>query len=161
MIFRKQAFLATALVGCAISLQALSGPAQHRPTPTSKAKAGAAKAVADPEMAASMKRGQVVYKNVCITCHQADGGGVPNMNPPLIKTEYVLGDKARLSHIVLAGLSEPIEINGDDYKQHMPAQNYLTDQQIADVLTFVRNSFGNKASAVKVAEVQAVRATLK
>jgi mono/diheme cytochrome c family protein len=166
MIFRKQAFLATALVGCAISLQALSVPAQHRPTPTSKAKAGAAKAgaakaVADPEMAASMKRGQVVYKNVCITCHQADGGGVPNMNPPLIKTEYVLGDKARLSHIVLAGLSEPIEINGDDYKQHMPAQNYLTDQQIADVLTFVRNSFGNKASAVKVAEVQAVRATLK
>jgi mono/diheme cytochrome c family protein len=164
MIFRKQAFLATALVGCALSLQALSVPAQHRPTghgPSAKAKAGAAKAAADPEMAASMKRGQVVYKNVCITCHQADGGGVPNMNPPLIKTEYVLGDKARLSHIVLAGLSEPIEINGDDYKQHMPAQNYLTDQQIADVLTFVRNSFGNKASAVKVAEVQAVRATLK
>jgi mono/diheme cytochrome c family protein len=161
MIFRKQAFLATALVGCALSLQALSVPAQHRPTPSAKAKAGAAKSAADPELAASMKRGQVVYKNVCITCHQADGGGVPNMNPPLIKTEYVLGDKARLSHIVLAGLAEPIEINGDDYKQHMPAQNYLTDQQIADVLTFVRNSFGNKASAVKVAEVQAVRATLK
>ena len=161
MIFRKQAFLATALVGCALSLQALSVPAQHRPTPSAKAKAGAAKTAADPEMAASIKRGQVVYKNVCITCHQADGGGVPNMNPPLIKTEYVLGDKARLAHIVLAGLAEPIEINGDDYKQHMPAQNYLTDQQIADVLTFVRNSFGNKASAVKVAEVQAVRATLK
>jgi mono/diheme cytochrome c family protein len=159
MIFRKQAFLSTALVGCALSLQALSVPAQHRPTPSAKAKAGAAKggaakSAADPEMAASMKRGQLVYKNVCITCHQADGGGVPN-------TEYVLGDKTRLAHIVLAGLAEPIEINGDDYKQHMPAQNYLTDQQIADVLTFVRNSFGNKASAVKVAEVQAVRATLK
>jgi mono/diheme cytochrome c family protein len=145
MIFNKQAFLATALVGCALSLQALSVPAQHRPTPSAKAKAGAAKPAANPELAASMKRGQVVYKNVCITCHQADGGGVPNMNPPLIKTEYVLGDKTRLAHIVLAGLAEPIEVNGDDYKQHMPAQNYLTDQQIADVLTFV----------------QAVRATLK
>jgi mono/diheme cytochrome c family protein len=103
----------------------------------------------------------VVYKNVCITCHQADGGGLPPINPPLIKTTYVLGDKARLAHIVLAGLAEPLEIDGEDYKQHMPAQNYLTDQQVADVLTYVRNNFGNKASAVQVAEVKAVRATLK
>jgi mono/diheme cytochrome c family protein len=148
----KQAFLALALAGGALSLQA-----QHRPAPKAKAKPAAK---ADPAMAASLTRGAVVYKNVCITCHQADGGGVPNMNPPLIKTTYVLGDKARLAHIVLAGLAEPIEINGDDYKQHMPAQAYLTDQQVADVLTYVRNSFGNKASAVQVAEVKAVRATL-
>ncbi|MEJ7666236.1 MAG: cytochrome c [Hymenobacter sp.] len=108
-------------------------------------------------LTATLARGQKVYKNVCITCHMADGGGVPNMNPPLIKTEYVLGDKARLSHIVLAGLAEPIEIDGNEYKQHMPAQAYLTDQEIADVLTYVRNSFGNKASMVRVAEVKAVR----
>ncbi len=142
----KQALLALALAGGALSLQA-----QHRP---------AAKPKAGTDLATSLTRGAVVYKNVCITCHQADGGGVPNMNPPLIKTEYVLGDKTRLVHIVLAGLAEPIEINGDDYKQHMPAQGYLTDQQVADVLTYVRNNFGNKASAVQVAEVQAVRATL-
>jgi mono/diheme cytochrome c family protein len=142
----KYLALALALAGGALTLQA-----QHRPAP----KKAAAKA--DPALAAAMTRGAVVYKNVCITCHQADGGGVPNMNPPLIKTEYVLGDKTRLAHIVLAGLAEPIEINGDDYKQHMPAQNYLTDQQVADVLTYVRNSFGNKASAVQVAEVKAVR----
>jgi len=146
----KQIFLALALAGGVLSLQA-----QHRPAAKAKPKAGA-----DPALAASLTRGAVVYKNVCITCHQADGGGVPNMNPPLIKTTYVLGDKARLAHIVLAGLAEPIEIDGDDYKQHMPAQAYLTDQQVADVLTFVRNSFGNKASAVQVAEVKAVRATL-
>ena len=145
----RQFFLALVLAGGTLSLQA-----QHRPTPAAKAKATPK---ADPAMAASLTRGAVVYKNVCITCHQADGGGVPNMNPPLIKTEYVLGDKTRLAHIVLAGLAEPIEINGDDYKQHMPAQNYLTDQQIADVLTYVRNNFGNKASAVQVAEVKAVR----
>ena len=128
--------------------RAATARAQPHPTPASP-------------LAASMARGQRVYKNVCLTCHQADGGGVPNMNPPLIKTTYVLGDKARLAHIVLAGLAEPIEIDGDDYKQHMPAQAYLTDQQVADVLTYVRNNFGNKASAVQVAEVKAVRATLK
>ena len=155
MISLKQALLASALVGCGLSLQA-----QHRPTPAAKAKAKP-KASADPALTASLTRGAVVYKNVCITCHQADGGGGPNMNPPLIKTTYVLGDKARLAHIVLAGLAEPIEIDGDDYKQHMPAQGYLTDQQVADVLTYVRNNFGNKASAVQVAEVKAVRATLK
>ncbi len=148
----KQALLTFALVGSALSLHA-----QHRPTPPAKAKATTK---ADPAMAAAITRGAVVYKNVCITCHMADGGGVPNMNPPLIKTEYVLGDKARLAHIVLAGLAEPLEIDGNDYKQHMPAQNYLTDQQVADVLTYVRNKFGNKASAVQVAEVKAVRAKL-
>jgi mono/diheme cytochrome c family protein len=147
----KQAFLALALAGGVLSLQA-----QHRPAAKAKPTAKA-----DPALAASLTRGAVVYKNVCITCHQADGGGVPNMNPPLIKTQYVLGDKARLAHIVLAGLAEPIEIDGDEYKQHMPAQAYLTDQQVADVLTYVRNNFGNKASAVQVAEVKAVRATLK
>ena len=151
MIFFKHALLASALVGCGLSLQA-----QHRPAPKAKAKTAA-----DPALTASLTRGAVVYKNVCITCHQADGGGLPPINPPLIKTQYVLGDKARLSHIVLAGLAERIEIDGEEYKQPMPAQAHLTDQQIADVLTYVRNSFGNKASAVQPAEVKAVRATLK
>jgi mono/diheme cytochrome c family protein len=155
MIFSKQFLLGLALASAGLTLQA-----QHRPTAKAPAKA-AAKTAADPALAASLTRGAVVYKNVCITCHQADGGGLPPINPPLIKTSYVLGDKAKLAHIVLAGLAEPIEIDGEDYKQHMPAQAYLTDQQIADVLTYVRNSFGNKASAVQVAEVKAVRATLK
>jgi len=145
------------LLGLGLASGVLSLQAQQRPAPKPKAKTTAKAA---PAMAASLTRGAVVYKNVCITCHQADGGGVPNMNPPLIKTTYVLGDKTRLAHIVLAGLAEPIEIDGDEYKQHMPAQAYLTDQQVADVLTYVRNSFGNKASAVQVAEVKAVRATL-
>lgn len=142
----------TLLVGGGLSLQA-----QHRPAAKGKAPA---KSAADPALKASLTRGAAVYKNVCLTCHQADGYGVPNLNPPLIKTTYVLGDKAKLAHIVLAGLQEPVEINGDEYRQHMPAQAYLTDQQVADVLTYVRNSFGNKASAVQVAEVKAVRATL-
>jgi mono/diheme cytochrome c family protein len=106
----------------------------------------------------SSKRGQQVYESTCITCHQKDGGGVPHLNPPLIKTEYVLGDKSRLIQIVLKGLNKPIEIEGETYTNVMPAQTQLNDQQIADVLTYVRSNFGNKASAVTVAEVKAERA---
>lgn len=109
----------------------------------------------------SLAAGQQLYSKVCITCHQKDGGGVPRLNPPLIKTSYVTGDKARLIKIVLKGLTTPLTIEDDEYTNPMPPQPQLTDQQIADVLTYVRNSFGNKASAVSPAEVKAVRATTK
>ncbi len=105
--------------------------------------------------------GEKVYKQFCISCHQADGGGVPNMNPPLINTTYVLGNKERLIKIILKGLNENIEIDGETFTNPMPALNILKDQQIADVLTYVRNSFGNKASTVTASEVKAVRAKTK
>ena len=153
--------LAGALLASSLTLTAQQHPAaQHKPAKAKPACATCPKPNPIADFQNSMAQGAVVYKNVCLTCHQADGYGVPNLNPPLIKTTYVLGDKAKLAHIVLAGLQEPVEINGDEYRQHMPAQAYLTDQQVADVLTYVRNSFGNKASAVQVSEVKAVRAGL-
>jgi len=127
--------------------------AQTKPKPAAKARAAGG-----PELLAAIGRGKSVYAQTCLTCHQADGGGVPNLNPPLIKTTYVLGDKNQLARIVLNGLKVPVEIDGDTYSNAMPAQNHLNDQQIADVLTYVRNSFGNKTSQVRVAEVKAVRA---
>ena len=108
-----------------------------------------------------LANGQKVYNQYCLSCHMADGGGVQNMNPPLIKTTYVLGDKTRLIKIALNGLAEEIEIDGEVYTNVMPSHGFLKDQEIADVLTFVRNSFGNKASAIKVSEVKAVRAEKK
>lgn len=110
---------------------------------------------------ASVERGKQIYSKVCAACHQKDGGGVPRLNPPLIKTDYVLGDKTRLINIVLKGFNQPIEIDDEEYTNPMPPQPQLTDQQIADVLTFVRNNFGNKASAVTPAEVKVVRAKTK
>jgi mono/diheme cytochrome c family protein len=101
--------------------------------------------------------GQKVYETVCATCHQPDGSGVPGLNPPLIKTGWVLGDKSKLISLVLNGLQDKIEINGESYENIMPANDYLTDQEIADVLTFVRNNFGNKASSIKPSEVKAQR----
>lgn len=109
----------------------------------------------------SKQRGDALYKQYCLSCHQANGSGVPKMNPPLIKTSYVTGDKKKLIKWVLQGSVEHADIDGESYSNNMPAQNYLTDQQIADVLTYIRASFGNKASAVLPAEVKTVRASIK
>ena len=141
---------------CVITLFVLlNSIAQTKPQPTPKPKP----ATPAPINKAVMDRGKKVYDMVCIACHQADGGGMPPMNPPLIKTKWVLGNKKDLVKIVLKGLKGgEIEIDGDTFNNPMPAQeSLLNDQQIADVLTFVRNTFGNKASVVTVEEVKAVR----
>ena len=110
---------------------------------------------------ATMERGKKVYNAFCITCHQADGGGVPQLNPPLQKTAYVLGSKTKLIRVILKGMDSHEEIDGETYSNTMAPFNYLTDQQIADVLTYVRNSFGNKATVVTPGDVKYVRARTK
>jgi len=112
-------------------------------------------------LALSIANGKKVYMQTCVSCHQVDGGGVQNMNPPLIKTDYVLGDRTRLIKIVLNGFNENAEINGQTYSNNMPSHDFLTDKQIADVLTYVRNSFTNKAPAITMAQVKVVRAVNK
>jgi mono/diheme cytochrome c family protein len=105
----------------------------------------------------SIERGKKVYENTCLACHQVNGSGVPGMNPPLKKTKWVLGDKKTLIGIVLKGLDKEIEVNDDTYSNTMPSFAMLSDKEIADVLTYVRNSFGNKASQVTEAEVKKLR----
>jgi len=107
---------------------------------------------------ASIARGKQVYVQVCLACHMATAIGVEGMNPPLIKTKFVLGDKSTLVKIVLNGMKGDLDIDGDIYHGVMAPHSELTDQQIADVLTYVRNSFGNKASAVTPAQVKTIRA---
>lgn len=115
-----------------------------------------AKQPAAQNLNASIQRGKAVYSTLCVACHQADGGGVPNLNPPLIKTSHVLGDKKRLINILLNGMQGE-DIDGESYSNVMPPVSQFSNQQIADVLTYVRNSFGNKASAVTLADVNALR----
>ena len=79
------------------------------------------------------------------------------MNPPLVKTTYVLGDKTELIKILLNGFNKNVDINGSTYSNVMASHDFLKDQEIADVLTYVRNSFGNKADAVTADEVKGVR----
>ena len=108
----------------------------------------------------SVERGKLVYQTYCLACHQADGGGVQNLNPPLVK-QWVSGDKSKLIRLLLKGSIGKVVIDGDYFSNTMPAQANFTDQQIADVLTFMRNNFGFKASIVTPAEVKAVRAKTK
>ena len=110
---------------------------------------------------ATMARGKALYETSCLACHQADGSGVPNLNPPIKKTKWVLGDKAELIKIIIKGMDEEIEVDGEYFSNTMPAHPHLKDQEIADILTYVRNSFGNKASAITAAEVKAQRAKLQ
>ncbi|MCK5702346.1 MAG: PQQ-dependent sugar dehydrogenase [Cyclobacteriaceae bacterium] len=101
--------------------------------------------------------GKAVYDSYCLPCHMSNGMGAPGMNPPLVGTDWVLGDKGRLIKVVLQGLDEPIEIQGEIYQNVMASHAFLSDQQIADALTFVRQSFGNDASEVNPEEVSKVR----
>ena len=110
---------------------------------------------------AIMERGKKVYIQYCIACHQVDGGGVPGLNPPLEKTPHVLGSKTKLIQIVLKGMNTHEEIDGETYSNTMAPHNFLSDQQISDVLTFIRNSFGNKATAITPGDVKYVRARTK
>jgi mono/diheme cytochrome c family protein len=105
----------------------------------------------------SIERGKIVYEQACLACHQGDGSGVPNLNPPLIKTKWTMGEKEQLINVVLKGLDEEIEVDGEVYHNVMPPLDYLSDQEIADVLTYIRNNFGNKASAIREADVKALR----
>ncbi len=106
---------------------------------------------------ASINRGVAVYRKECMSCHQADGGGVPHLNPPLSENTDVLGDKKKIISIVLKGMEDRIPLDGEYYSNSMASHAHLSNLEIADVLTYIRASFGNKASAVTPAEVALVR----
>jgi mono/diheme cytochrome c family protein len=107
-------------------------------------------------------RGQAVYMQVCFACHQPTGMGLPPMFPPLAGSDWVNVNKPdRIIRMVLHGFTGPITINGKPFTSPaplMPAQGAaLSDAQIADVLTYVRSSFGNKAGDVTTEQVKAIR----
>lgn len=104
-----------------------------------------------------MEEGKKVYANVCIACHQSEGQGLKNTFPPLAKSDFLMKDKKRSIEIVLKGLSGEIVVNNEKYNSNMPPQSTLSDEEIANALTYVRNSFGNKGDAVSPQEVKSLR----
>jgi mono/diheme cytochrome c family protein len=108
-----------------------------------------------PDVKSSVDRGKAVFEQTCLACHQADGSGVPHLAPPLIKAAFV-GDKTKAISIVLHGL-ENAEIKGEYYSSPMPSFDYLSDEEVADVLTFVRSNFSNDAGPVRPEDVATVR----
>jgi mono/diheme cytochrome c family protein len=111
----------------------------------------------NPQKSAAVHPGKKVYDSVCLACHMADGSGVPGMHPPIIESDFVNGEVDTLIGIVLHGIKGKLEVKGEVYNSIMPPQANLTDQQIADVLTFVRSNFGNNSRAITPEEVQKVR----
>src|SRR5204862_7845011 len=106
----------------------------------------------------SVALGQQVYSANCTSCHMEGGEGVEGAFPPLIKSPYVTGDTKRLIAILVKGQSGEITVHGKQYNMEMPSQGNLSDEEIADVLNYIRQSWGNRAKKmITAAEVKTQR----
>lgn len=106
---------------------------------------------------ATMESGKKAYQAYCQSCHMDDGAGVPGMNAPLTGSKYVAGEKEKLISIILHGSAAFANDPGRTYQNTMPSLANLTDREIADALTYIRNSFNNKGSAIAPEDVKPVR----
>lgn len=111
------------------------------------------KTTTEVEVPPYLKEGEKVYRQLCLTCHQANGGGVPGLNASLIKSDYVLGDKNNLLEIIIKGSEAGLAQNKSDYANVMQGFGMLGDEEIANVASYIRNSFGNKADPITPSEV--------
>lgn len=105
--------------------------------------------------------GERIYVDYCAACHQRDGEGAAPRYPPLAGTDWVTGDKQRLITVIVNGLEGPIEVRGEPYDGAMPQHSFLSDEEVAEVATYIRQNFGNDASTVSEEEVQEVRSRLE
>ena len=108
---------------------------------------------------ARLPEGEIVFQTYCQACHQATGQGLPGAFPPLAKSDYLLADPKRGIFAVLKGVTGEITVNGQKFNSVMPHLNYLSDQQIADALSYVLNSWGNDGGVIVPEQVAEVRAT--
>ena len=108
------------------------------------------------DLKSSMVKGKEIYLSNCISCHMENGEGIEEVYPPLAKSDYLMADKKRSIVQVLIGAKGQMKVNGKVYDSEMASID-LSDQEVSDVLNYVRNSFGNKGAAVTPAEVKASR----
>lgn len=97
-------------------------------------------------------QGAKLYASYCVNCHQQDGKGLASLYPPLAGSDYLLADLPRAACIIKHGQSKEIVVNGKTYNQMMPG-NPLTNLEIAEVLTFIGNAWGNEAGLIGVKEI--------
>lgn len=116
----------------------------------------AAAAVAAPD-AASLERGKAVYSRTCIACHQPTGMGLPPVFPPLAGSEWVAKDASIAVRNIINGMQGPITVKGVTYNSMMPPVAGLSDKDIADVVTYVNNTWGNAGPSVTEDEVKAIK----
>jgi len=109
-----------------------------------------------------LPQGKLLFEQNCALCHSTDGSGKPGQAPPLAGSEWALAKGVnRMIHIPLVGLTGPIQVKGQEWNLNMAAMGAAyTDEQLADVLSYIRNSWGNQASAVTAAQVKQARAEI-
>jgi len=107
------------------------------------------------------ENGRQTFAGLCAACHQPTGKGLEGLAPPLAESEWVLGEPERIVKVVMHGLRGPIKVKGVTYSYDMPATGFLSDEQIAGVLTYIRREWDHEASPVSVDLVQKIRAEHK
>jgi mono/diheme cytochrome c family protein len=115
---------------------------------------------ASAEDAAAAADGQKLYARHCLSCHQADGYGVPNLQPPIAGGTWVKGDARALALFVMTGGFDSESRKQSENSNVMPPFAQLSDADLAALLTFIRAKFGGGASPVSEAEVAESRAKL-
>jgi len=105
--------------------------------------------------------GKIVYKKHCMECHQENGEGVPNIYPTLQNAEWVGADKNHLIEIIINGMTKEIVVNGIAYEDEMPKADYLTNKEIAAVLTYIRTNFAKVNDPISEVDVARTRIRLK
>lgn len=105
------------------------------------------------------KAGEALFAGTCSVCHQGNGTGLAGVFPPLAKSDWLAADPKRAIGAVLHGLSGRLVVNGTEYDSVMPPMTQLNDDEVAHILTYVMNSWGNPGGQVSAAEVKAIRAT--
>jgi len=108
----------------------------------------------------SYLRGKKIYLVNCFSCHGKDGRGLLDMGPPLAKSDWVTGEPEVITKIILKGMQGAIEVSGKKYQPKLPMLAFeaiMNDEQIADVSTYIRNSWGNQASPVDEESVSLIR----
>jgi nitrite reductase (NO-forming)/hydroxylamine reductase len=151
----KPSFISVAL---AVSLAACAQEAEPPATTgVDTAVAVHAAEAANVSMEDRLANGSTLYSAHCAACHQAEGQGLAGAFPPLADSDYLVDDPIVAVTAVLNGLSGPITVNGVDYNAVMPNLSYLSDSDVADVVTFVINSWGNPGGEVNTGQVAAVR----
>ena len=136
----------------------------NRSQPAAPASRDTATAVHSAEVASAgqstgerVAAGQKVYQNVCQACHGVEGLGLPGAFPPVANSDWIAANPDRLAEVILNGLSGPIVVNGQQYNAVMPPMAYLSDVDVANVLTFVLNSWDNPGGEIQAAQVAAAR----
>ena len=106
-----------------------------------------------------IEAGKALFAGTCSTCHQPDGKGMAGVFPPLAKSDYIAADKLRLASVILHGLQGPVKVNGVDYNSIMPPMSQLTDDEVANISTYVLNSWGNPGGKISKEEAAEIRKT--